>query len=962
MRSDDILRTFAAVSEGAREERRDVVGPRPFVWASYAALGFFENLLDKPKITVVDHTHQRAYNDMKEMARHHKGEELIRLGWIWFSGTVEVDGELQRYCFPALSVPLHRPEHSWRRNGLAQVTPVIEDLAVRESLLARASYGSGRLVERIDPFVEKRVLPIGIEVLAELPELMTWCRDVSVAAGLHVQETYPQHGLPPDRRRFESGIALHVGAALYLAEPADRSSQALHLERMSHLRDYRGELRINGTAFSHMYGDSEPQTTPARNLISFRPLSTNQRKVVKRVSGNDLSVISGAPGTGKTHVLSVIAGDAIARGESVLLAAGSANAVDVLVDHFKKMPGPPPLTFGGVVHGQRIAEEVAEMEDFIALGDLGDIPTTGAEDYDARFRAVRLHLFAMEERMKLQHDPGHEQEMRQRLKEAKRLRNLQKLLARAKQARRESRYYERYWREVEQKLGNPAEAESTLLRLLAQRRVLDDDLAELDFDEQFDSLARTEASAAEIGGRQLTEHWIATTGSNERLLLRRLSRILATGVDAATAQSGVDVEREQSDVAAGPPQPDIKTIQQSLAGLQNKGLTRAAPLWIGSVGDIDSVLPLFPGLFDLVILDEAAQIGQMEAATTLARAKRAVICGDPKQIGHRSYLSRDAFEKAAFGQGTDADLLNPQSRSTFDVAAAQVPVEVLDEHFRSAPHLIGFSSRNFYDNGLHIATRKPANEAADHIHLSVIDGSRDPKKPNFDEVREAVASVATFVEAGWRSIGLVTPFRAQADALTKAIGQQYSPEQIEEYGIRVGTVHQYQGDEREIVIISFAIGSDEPDSAWNFVNQPDLFNVMVTRAREHVVVISSNPSPPGLAGNYLRWSDPLTNLLPDEELLDPWIQKVATALRERGVSARVGYRVGRYVVDIVAGKGEAAVAIDCRPSPHGNEAHVDRAMLVRRAGWRTADAYESRWAEEPERFALELLVTYPDLE
>ena len=89
---------------------------------------------------------------------------------------------------------------------------------------------------------------------------------------------------------------------------------------------------------------------------------------------------------------------------------------------------------------------------------------------------------------------------------------------------------------------------------------------------------------------------------------------------------------------------------------------------------------------------------------------------------------------------------------------------------------------------------------------------------------------------------------------------------------------------------------------------------------------------------------------------------MAAALRERGISARVGYQVGRYVVDVVAGEGEGAVAIDCVPSRHGNEAHVDRAMLLRRAGWRTADAYESRWAEEPGRFALELTLTYPDLE
>ena len=41
----------------------------------------------------------------------------------------------------------------------------------------------------------------------------------------------------------------------------------------------------------------------------------------------------------------------------------------------------------------------------------------------------------------------------------------------------------------------------------------------------------------------------------------------------------------------------------------------------------------------------------------------------------------------------------------------------LDEHYRSVPHLIEFSARRFYDGRLHVATRHPANEAADVIDV-----------------------------------------------------------------------------------------------------------------------------------------------------------------------------------------------------------------------------------------------------
>ena len=45
----------------------------------------------------------------------------------------------------------------------------------------------------------------------------------------------------------------------------------------------------------------------------------------------------------------------------------------------------------------------------------------------------------------------------------------------------------------------------------------------------------------------------------------------------------------------------------------------------------------------------------------------------------------------------------------------------------------------------------------------------------------------------------------------------------------------------------------------------------------------------------------------------------------------------------------------------GADAHMDRAMMLRRSGWRTADAYQSMWGNNPGQFAIELGARYPDL-
>lgn len=75
------------------------------------------------------------------------------------------------------------------------------------------------------------------------------------------------------------------------------------------------------------------------------------------------------------------------------------------------------------------------------------------------------------------------------------------------------------------------------------------------------------------------------------------------------------------------------------------------------------------------------------------------------------------------------------------------------------------------------------------------------------------------------------------------------------------------------------------------------------------------------------------------QLKEPSVNRVAETLGDTGVPVRIGYRVGHHMIDIVVGDGIQAIAVDCGPHPDGAAAHIDRALMLRRAGWRTADAY-----------------------
>ena len=84
-----------------------------------------------------------------------------------------------------------------------------------------------------------------------------------------------------------------------------------------------------------------------------------------------------------------------------------------------------------------------------------------------------------------------------------------------------------------------------------------------------------------------------------------------------------------------------------------------------------------------------------------------------------------------------ADRLDVRRVSAFDLAAGAAPVTLLDEHYRSAPHLIGFSAHRFYDDRLRIATRHPSNDRATAIDVRRLDGDRD-RGVNRAEVEAAI--------------------------------------------------------------------------------------------------------------------------------------------------------------------------------------------------------------------------------
>ena len=319
----------------------------------------------------------------------------------------------------------------------------------------------------------------------------------------------------------------------------------------------------------------------------------------------------------------------------------------------------------------------------------------------------------------------------------------------------------------------------------------------------------------------------------------------------------------------------------------------------------------------------------------------------------------------------DADLaarLDVRRASALDLAAGAAPVQVLDEHYRSDPHLMQFVAHRLYDGRVHLATRTPSTESVDCIDLVRVDGVRDEQGVVAAEVERAIAEVRAVLDAGERtpllddegafpSVGLVTPFRAQADALEEAVLAAFTADEVEALDLRVGTAHAFQGNERDVVVVSLGVGGGEADqAAWPFVEDPHLFAVLVSRARRRQLVLVSADAPRGsLVADYLAQADSPPGRPRPVGRVGRWARSVAEDLAEAGAAVTTAYPSGRHVVDVAAGDGDHAVGVVCDLHPEGPDAHVERQLALRRQGWQLVDAPELEWDDRRGELVVDLL-------
>ncbi|GAU94375.1 hypothetical protein RvY_06158-2 [Ramazzottius varieornatus] len=261
--------------------------------------------------------------------------------------------------------------------------------------------------------------------------------------------------------------------------------------------------------------------------------------------------------------------------------------------------------------------------------------------------------------------------------------------------------------------------------------------------------------------------------------------------------------------------------------------------------------------FTHIVMDEAGFCTEPEALMPLAAAAgrpdvQVVLAGDPNQLGPvifspfakelglaKSLMCR-LLELPAYREGTKY---------------CPFVVRKLDISYRAVPALLKIPSQLFYDEELKSSLEDSENVYAERLGTSPLTfwpvksqefrESRSSSIYNPGQVSAVTTLLKSLVAVGLepQDIGIITPYRLQVSKIRDGVSKEFLDE---EGKLKIGTVDEFQGQEKKAIILSTVRARKRQDnddeeapikSLLGFVACPKRINVALTRAKFFMIII-----------------------------------------------------------------------------------------------------------------------------
>ena len=639
-------------------------------------------------------------------------------------------------------------------------------------------------------------------------------------------------------------------------------------------------------------------------------LSDPQRNILESCSKNSLTLVIGPPGTGKSYTIACMALEHMARGQSVLIASRKDHAVDVIGQKIESLSGDKT----SVVRGGR-KKNLSELK--------------------ARLQSILSGMRGKKKAATLQ-----DQGVKEIEELSRSIKSIESNLSNDEKLFRKHSYQEKQYAQAQAKLLRGGFQLINKIKLYFLER----------------SISKRKKSLCQLM-QSIEDHLYKSNQTViKRISLRKDARIHK--VLASNRRMLMDYLKSLR-ARTGLKQRDL------LSKLDIGVILETFPVWMAKNSDIHDNLPLIPELFDLAIIDEASQCDIASCLPIIQRAKRIAIVGDPKQLRHVSFLARSKQSILAIKEGLDEAIsgqLDYRSKSILDVAEETITdqerVQFLDEHYRSRPDIIQFSNSKFYNDSIRIMTQNPELVRMKNIQVIQCFGTRGKNGINKKESEELIRAIRETVELQngldsdySQSIGVTTPFRQQADYLQELVLNEISVESVKKHQVLVGTPHSFQGEERDIMFLSFALDQKSSATAMRYMNQSDVFNVMITRARvKQIIFLSTDESkikPDSLLGSYLLYLRAYYKESKSDHLsqLPQSAHSVYDTFIKEGYKVLPSYELAGLEIDFVIQTTENTIGVDLIgfPGRYEDAFSLERYKMFKRAGMRIFPLAYSEW-------------------
>ncbi|QYG95219.1 AAA family ATPase [Iamia sp. SCSIO 61187] len=408
----------------------------------------------------------------------------------------------------------------------------------------------------------------------------------------------------------------------------------------------------------------------------------------------------------------------------------------------------------------------------------------------------------------------------------------------------------------------------------------------------------------------------------------------------------------------------------------------AVPAWIMPLPEVLETVPPDQNSFDVVIVDEASQAG-LESLFLLWLAPRVIVVGDdrqctPSQVSHGElqpiFDSLDEhlpdvpkYLRVAF---------TPRS-SLFSLLTTRFGSVIrLREHFRCMPEIIGWSSQQFYSDAPLIPLRQFGAErlrplGVSHVEGAFVEGSatrvRNPVEAR--AIAEHIAKLLDDPAYDGKTFGVVVlQGSGQVHLIRDLLHQQIDAAEWERRRLRVGSPPDFQGDERDVMVLSMVVAS--PPRAVTMLDWQRRFNVAASRAKDQMWLFHS-VTLDGLGPSDLRRSlltymqrppvvdaagqvDDVRDDQPHPRFDSLFEQRVHNRIRAKGYAVTPQVEVNGRRIDLVVTGAKGRLAVECDGEAWHSTAEqraedLHREQELKRAGWRFWRVRESEFYLDPER-------------